>query len=303
MTSFYLDDIICLLLFKGVVFIKNILNKINNHEYLNNNDITRFIRIYSDGKTKVYFLDNIYDKLGIAGLGYIPQFSSIIIDKKLNKYHLELLSKIINLDKKQCDLNFLVDLCNIYLLNSLFHELDHAKQFTNTKKRSFKDNIINENIKFIYINPKLYSLNHDLYYHEYDALIKAYIKTLKVINSNCINLDENSIFIFNSIIAKIILHSYGNKYKNGTESRNYEHFKNPISYTKHLSTLWDKPKERKILSKSIKKLEDKSSTQYIKLLNGLEVSQNVIDILYNIYKKEINVKNIFDEIKKVDKIK
>ena len=142
-----------------------------------------------------------------------------------------------------------------------------------------------------------------MYYHEYDALIKSYIKTLKVIKNNCINLDENSIFIFNSIIAKIIWHSYGNKYKKGPETKNYEHFQNPISYTKHLSTLWNTPKERKILSKSINKLEDQSTTQYIKLLNGLEVSTDVIDVIYNIYKKEINVKNIFDEIKKVDKIK
>jgi len=270
-----------------------ILQKINNHKYLNNYDIATFIDILSKGNTKTLFLENQDDVMG-----YEHYNSQIVIDKQVTEKITELFKKN-SINNKS--LNFLVDLYNIYLVNMMFHELEHVKQYENIKNKiTPKNKIIKESIKFRYINPKLYPLHHDLYYFEYDAVIKALIKTLNFIKIYCKNLNNESVAEFNRIMATIIYHSYGNEYMDGEKSKIYSKFDSPISYTKYLSHFHHNLEEKKILYVSINELKEDSNSEYLKLINGLDLSIRTQYLLYYVTQRKITTQNIFEEVKRID---
>ena len=186
----------------------------------------------------------------------------------------------------------------------MFHELEHAKQYENIKnKLTPKNRIIKESIKFRYINPKLYLENHDLYYYEYDAVIKALIKTLNFIKVNSNNLNYEAITEFNRIITTIIYHSYGNEYIDGEKSKIYSKFQSPICYAKYLSNFYNNSKQKKILTANIKKLKIHSNFEYLKLINGLKLSNETLYLLYYISERKIITKNVLAEVKNRDKKK
>lgn len=275
-----------------------ILQKINNHEYLNNNDIARFIDIKSIRKTTPIFLENQSD---IMGYSYIN--SQIIIDKAILEKIKKVLEKC-SVTKNNEESYFWVDLYNIYLVNMMFHELEHAKQYENIKNKfTPKNRIIKESIKFGHINPKLYKEEHDLYYFEYDATIKALVKTLNFIKVNCNNLNKESITEFNRIISTIIYHSYGNEYKGVKKSKTYSQFDSPICYTKYLSNIYHNSKQKLILTINIEKLKNYSDYEYLKLINGLNLSNKTLHLLYYISERKIITTNVLNEVKKIDKKK
>ena len=224
---------------------EQIYKKINNHEYLNNEDIKRIISIESNSKIKALFVD--YEA---GGKSFHENDSTIRIDKKDNFKTLMCFIDSANLKLRIKNLNnpssFLVDSYNLYLLFELFHELEHVKQLEKCKKN---DDSQNELIKKTYDYGRrsydIYNKYHDLFYFEYQAVIIPFIKILDLIDNEFTNLDKRSIIEFNKRIAGIIYHSYGNKslYE---ESKIYNKFCSPICYTKFLSKFWSTPDEKKI---------------------------------------------------------
>ena len=153
------------------------------------------------------------------------------------------------------------------------------------------------------INPRLYTKNHDLYYHEYDATIMALIRTLDAIEKNCKGLNKNSIIEFNRIMGAIIYHSYGNKYSSDDVSKIYDKFTSPISYSRFLSSKFHDEYEKELLLCCIKNLKKEATTEYKKFITGVKISEETIWLLYDIYTKKCSTLNILNEIKQMDKIK
>ena len=157
---------------------KEIYNKLNNHRYLNNDDLFRFIEFYSKGKANaiLFELENSY-----AGVN--------IIDKKF-KY--KVLRDIFNYSKEKIELiqknepNLIVDIYNLNSLMCILHELHHYKQLKaikeNTNLCSTKLKLVRESLNFASIKPNLYRKYHDFYYFEYDADMTSLIKILNIIN-------------------------------------------------------------------------------------------------------------------------
>ena len=285
---------------KRGMYMQQIYNKINSHKYLNKKDIIYIIDVCSDSKIKVKFLNDSNSEAYYNSIN-----NSIAINRN---FRVENLNYLINFSKDKFELesskensNFLVDLYNLYLLQTLFHELHHAKQIK--KPLTFKTKLVKENYNFIMLNPKLYDSNHDLYYNEYDATIMALLKTLNVIEKNCKDLNQNAIIEFNRLMCAIIYHSYGNKYSSDVVSKIYDKFSSPIAYSKFLSNKFHNEYEKQILLCCIENLKKESTTEYRKLINGFSLSEKTIWLLYNIYAKNYETLNILNEVKQINKVR
>lgn len=199
---------------------------------------------------------------------------------------------------------FLVDLYNLFLLQNLFHELEHANQIKLiNKKLTSRTKLIKENYNFISLDLEMYDKNHDLYYHEYDATIMGLIRTLNVINKNCKNLNQNSIIEYNRIVCNGLYHSYGNKYYSDDVSEIYDKFKSPIAYSKFLSSKFHNAYEKLVLFLCIRNFKKESITEYQKLINGFELSEATNLLLSDICTKKHCTMNILNEVKQMGKIK
>lgn len=275
-----------------------IYNKMNNHEYLSNEDMERIIDLETNGKVKVLFVANEE-----SGMSLDFNKSIIRIDKKYKSKKFLFLINSTQPKLKIKDYNnpstFLVDLYNLYLMNTLLHELEHVKQYQSfDESLSFKNKIIKQNFKdFMMKNYNIYCKNHDLYYHEYNAMINSFIKTLNIINIKCCGLNKKAIEEFNREMSIIIFHSYGNKYEDENVSKSYNEFCSPICYTKYLSRLWNTPNQRKIMSICINDLKRNSKTEYQKLVNGLPLTNDTLEYIYDICTKYATTLNLLEDIK------
>ena len=281
-----------------------IYNKINNHQVLDREDIKRFVFIKSLGKDSVEFSKENNDSY----MYYDSLKRKVVVSKNAKSTDLKTIFSYSDIVLKDSEVLknpfFLVDFYNISLICDLFHELEHAIQFEDIKKiLTFKTKLIKDNYIFSGFSPQLYQKNHDLYYFEHDALIKSLIKTLKFIKNNCKNLNEEAILEFNAIMSGVIYHTYGNRYNYDDVPAIYESFNSPIAYTKFLSDCYHTDKERKILSICINNLEKESVTQYLKLLNGFELSDDVMNLILKVFEKDIRTTDVLEEIKTLDKQK
>lgn len=276
---------------------QEIYDKINNHKYLNNDDIKNIVNIYTDGKIKTNFC-----KCEDFPMGVDINTNSINISKK-NK--LELLKEIIffsNIKSKVKNFDNpstgMVDLYNIYLLFMLLHELEHVKQLNNGELYDFTENIIiKETFKYSQKDYITYLRNHDLYYYEYKAVINSFIEILDIIENKCNKLSKKAIIEFNKMVASIIYHSYGNQ---GPKEnlKLYDKFCSPICYTKFLTKLYGTPNEKLITSICIEDLKRNSKTQYQKLVNGLPLLDETSKYILGVARGEYITSNFIDDIKK-----
>lgn len=277
-----------------------IYNKINNHEYLDKNDISKIIYICSKGKFKTKFSKE-YNEYAICDFDNYK----VVVDPDIINMTLEYLKnwceECIELNDSK-NPNFLVDLYNIYLLWILTHELVHIKQVENMdKKPNIRTKIIKENYNFFIIDEGLYSKNHDFYYHEFNATIVALIKVLNVVQNKCTNLNNNSIIIYNRIIADLLYSSYGIE-KTINDETYYDNI-SPISYTKYLSKRYYNLLKQMKLYFYIKRLEKYSDTEYKRFVNGLDIKEDIIKLLYDVSYGNYYTDNILEEIKNISKTK
>ena len=279
---------------------QEIYDKLDNHEYLNTDDFKKIISLYSNDKVKTVFVDE--NSAIPAFTAYELESNSILISKNFKNENLKELTTFFFPYLENADPNFLVDLYNLDTLTTLLHELRHAKQISDIKyenNENLKLKLIKENYNSIKTMPKLYEKNHDLYYFEYDAVISSLIQMLKIINK-CKNLDKNSIIEYNRLMTCIIYHSYGNKYQNDNVSKIYDKFTSPISYSIFLSKTMKNSKEKEMVKKCIKDILNKSTTEYLKLLYGCDLSYETTLLLYNIAMKNHETFNMLEDVKKID---
>lgn len=281
---------------------RKIYDKLNNHEYLSYYDIAKFMFIHTNGQVKTKFLN--IDTRMCADL--LHNYLEVRYDYK--QYCLNYLknaySDCIELKENNMDSTFLVDLYNLYVLNDLFHELLHFQQVKLLDKKSTcKLKIIKESLKFSCVSLRMYSENHDLYYFEYDALINSFKLTLDIIKNKCKNFDSNAVIEYNRIVSGMILHSYGNTYYHDDVSEIYDMFTSPISYSKFSCSHIDNIHAKKKLFFCIEKLEDKSITEYTRLINGCDISSKTERLLYDFCIRNYSTENILNDIKNMNKKK
>lgn len=281
-----------------------IYNKINTHKVLNKDDIKRFVFNMSIGKIGVDFVKQNDDDF----MCYDSSKQKIIINKNAKCVYFEYIFFFSDIQLKNIDSTvnpfFLVDFYNLNIICDLFHELEHVKQLESiSKKLTFKSKLIKDNYVFMSFSRQLYDKNHDLYYFEHDASIKSLIKTLNFIEKHCKNLNKAAILEFNRMMSEVIYHAYGNKLQQDRGSVIYDEFNSPISYTKFLSNCFHNEKERKILLICINNLKKASVTQYMKLLNGFELSDETMNLIFNVSSNNTRTTDILKEIKNIDKQK
>ena len=276
-----------------------IYNKINNHIMLDNNDIKKIIYNNSRGKVKCIF-DDTY---GVTAY-YAITYNCIVIDKKLRsivfKDYLDISYDAFKMSKERR--HFIIDLYNLQVLTRIFHELRHYEHISRIKFGSLtpRDFIIRECYKFVKDhNSNFYDQYHDLYYHEYDAIISMYEDTLSIIEK-CNGLTHDSIVEYNKITAKMILHSHGVKYKYDT-SKIYDKFTSPISFFKFILRFPNDPKKKKLLCSCVDYLNKQSQSEYLKLLNGVDISNDTLSLLLSFANGSLKTTNIFDELSKKEK--
>lgn len=279
---------------------KEIYDKLNSHEYLDYNDFRNFIYYYSKGKVKTKFIDMHDDFAYCHSLT-----NTIFVNKKYKSKEIKHLIRFFKEEFKTIkEKNFLVDLYNLDTITTLLHELRHAKQFDEIKKAknhvSPKLNLIIENYILMANMPNLYKKNHDLYYFEYDAVITSLKETLNIIDK-CKDLNKDSIISYNKGMACLLYHSYGYKYQNNDDvSKIYDKFTSPISYSIFLSRIIKDKRKKEILKNCIKNILNKSTTEYLKLLHGCELSYETELLLYNISMNNYKTCNMLDDVKKID---
>ena len=273
-----------------------IYDKINNHEYLNDDDIVKIIEIETNGKVNTVFIES-----EDFGKSFNKSNNTILIGKKDNfivkKFIIESRRLKLKVKKTNNPSTFLVDLYNLYLLFEILHEIEHSKQVEMINKQNdAQSELLKISDNHVDANPNMYDNYHDLYYIEYHAVINPFIKILELLDTKFTSLDKRSIIDFNRQIVGTIYHSYGYKIT-GEEPKIYSNFCSPICYTKFLSKIYSTPDERKIMKICIEDLKKNSKTEHQKLVNGLSLSGNTLEYLYNIYIGKEKTSNLIEDIK------
>jgi len=267
-----------------------IIEKINNHQFLDCNDISEMVYLNSNGKVEAVFFENI--KLA----GYLDDINTIAfnnqIEEKIKKRCLELYE--VEYKEKNLTPNFLPDLYNIIILHIIFHELQHHFQ-DNSSLNSHKKQLLKQNANHKKKSYEMYSKYHDMFYIEYDADINSMKKTLNFIKKYCPDLNKDSIIEYNSIYAYYICSAYGKGYINTINDKKIVN--SPIDFYKVLSKSLDNKKEKRIIKNKIKNLKLCSRNDYTKLLNGFKLSKSTMKFIRNVSNGEIITINLLEDIK------
>ena len=216
-----------------------IIEKINNHKFLNNNDVITII----DERLKEL---NMYQKKrNVCFINEVEYMSYTDIDKLINinpKYRHMILNSIISDElvvaqsKKGSGSTFLVDFYNISLLWHLFHELRHFKQLNILFKN---DNKYNKLLKFsneyLENNYDFYLKNHSLSLLEYDAEMSALNKLFFLLEN--LDLSNRTIYYLNIVIARVFLASRGYN-ANNEEIVSISRFHSPFELLKFLTNAY-----------------------------------------------------------------
>ena len=278
--------------------------KIRAHKFLNYNDIAEIVDLISNGKVKAIFNANNNAFMAYSELNHAIEIEKNF-KKKLLNYSVYFTKKTINSIDLMYSSHFLSDYYNLYIIGLIFHELRHYIQCRNNEIKTNKLVLIKESFIHMSKNYKLYWKNHDIYYLEYDASITSFCQTIKLINTNFDNLNQDAIFEFNREKAGVVCRSYGKKglSLNVEETKIYDKFDSPICHLKYLSILFDDKKSKKRVFQAIDNLEKESTDQYLRFINGFSVSNNILDFVQDVYFGEIQSKDLIGDIKKLVKQK
>ena len=279
-----------------------IIEKINSHQFLDCNDISKIVYLISNGKVKASFSEYV------NGACYDVATKNIQFNNKIEKKEKQICLKSceIKIEEKNVKNTFLVDLYNIRILHIIFHELEHYLQY-NPVLNSSKNKLFAQNIKHFNQSCRIYDSYHSLYYIEYNADINAFKKTLNFIKRYCSDLDKNSIVKYNNIYACYIGYGYGNKYirdgKYISKINDRKLFHSPIGFYNFLSKLLDNKQEQIKVKNNIKNLKLYSINEYIKLLNGFKLSKGTMQYIDDVSVGKKKTTNLLEDIKNKKYIK
>lgn len=189
------------------------MDKINDHVGLDLDDIKDFI---FDQTERMDLSDYVRDvkidngnkafRVSCAPAGYDFTSKCIFINPILTpNFSASAYKKYAKKDSEHIE-NFY----NLYIMNTIFHELWHAEQQKLMSEQSGSDyaRFIASAYKLVSLDYLYYALfYHDRYYHEYDAHIHSMLLTTEFMKQ--FSFDEDSISVMNRLFADDILRGYG----------------------------------------------------------------------------------------------
>ena len=246
---------------------------LNLNQYVNdvkNDDIFLGIMAYSNEK-KLMSINNDYD----------------VDYKEFKKYcfKLNFFSTI------ACNNN---DLYNLYLINTIFHEIWHAKQNQQmiTNMYSSYSQLINISQELMLRSGTTYHSNHDIYFHESDAIINSVRLTLEFIKG--FEFQEKALIILNQSFATQILGCYAKPYSEENEEYGF-----PVLSLKFLLRYLHINNEISNLIMKVNSYESeyKYTNDFDNLMVCNKISKELLDRLNNIKKGNIRTIDIFETLK------
>ena len=185
------------------------------------------------------------------------------------------------------------DLYNISIIETIFHELWHFKQYEELDK-DLNHNyciLIKSANEFMRRSGSTYRFFHERYYQEYNAIINSIILTLQFLKP--FKLNEYSLYIMNKLYATFLLRGYGYD-----KERNLRpEYESPVDFLGFLSEYLrlgenDKNEELDNLLKNYKILDNDVDNLFL----GHPVSDEIIEKLQKIQDGQIYATNIITEI-------
>lgn len=289
-----------------------IYNRINEHKFMDNNDLINIfnnrlkrLNLYNKDDNVVFLDDNelyfryngIENRFEVSNNYKFLTLRPIIEDK---------LVKVVK--KKNEENTFLIDAYNLDLLTCPYHEVRHAEQYEIIINSLEPYNIlIDKSLEYMTFGKKFYHLNHPIFLSEHDAELNSMLIVLSDIENGKLKVSLNSLYFFNTIIAYFLLRSRGYKIEN-SELIKKSVFKSPLNmlsfYNKslYLKNEIDKEEYSKV-NCCINKIRKKNNTEYDRIISGDNISDETINELFLIAKGRIKTENVFKyfENKELDK--
>lgn len=271
----------------------NYIERINNHIKLEFEDIKQFcLEQIHTLKLENYVSKVEIDKIPNCIATYIVEKKKICISDNLDKYFKDYKKEKMSnnpIDKLLCNYN---DLYNLFIIETIFHELWHAKQIKELKENSSTDYSIFIKTSYNYMrrSGSMYQFYHDRYYHEYDAIINSILLTLKF--TSLLNLDKRTLYLLNKSFSNEIINSYG--------LNNDIEYNSPLMFLGYLSKYLENDKDTSIRERISESLVENQSENYgiENLLKGYNISIELIETIKNIKNGNIKTINIIETIKR-----
>lgn len=270
--------------------------KLRNHIRFNNDDIKAFCK----AQVKKLNLDDyvteiIFTKILFGVASYDKKSQSVwlntefIEDYKTYKRKFQskkFLYRILVLD---------ADVYNLFIIDTIFHELRHAVQEKekNDNPNSSYSILIKVATLFMHKSGSTYNFFHDRYYHEYDAVINSMLYTLDYIKD--FDIDKKSLFLLNRSYASQILDAYGLNLNYDSHSK----YESPIDFFKFFFD------EKFLVADDEKSIIDKLESSILdyqadndedSLLYGYQISNSLIETLIAVRSGQINTNNLLNEL-------
>ena len=262
------------------------VDKIKNHMRLELDDITEFVNDQIMALNLQQYIDTIKIKNVFAGVAaYSFDDSSIYIDENINESFKKYRNKCFKsnlLALLSCNN---VDLYNLYIINTIYHEIWHAKQ-----QQQINENMNNEHSQLLDVSLKLmqrsgstYNSYHDKYFHESDAIINSIKLTLAF--SKKFNFQREALVTINKSFADEILNCFLKiRSTQIVDVESHNEYSSPVLATKALGKYlldndWNSNCEHIIDSYIYKYMTDNDLTN---LLNCVQISDPFLDTLIEI---------------------
>ena len=279
------------------------LINLKKHKRLTNEDVVSFINDQVRDLNIGAYVNSINFGSVFAGFASYSN-GKITIDREFERlYRMEIFyGKEKNVLKKVKSVitSLSNDCYNLYVIYAVFHELIHAVQ----EKEMFENPSSNSSLlmkisdKTILKSGSTYNYFHNRYFNEYHANINAALHTLKFIDEKCRGVFSDSSLIFiNKKFADCILNGYGI-----SEDKYLEHetYSSPMEFCNFYINEFYINEEDEALTEKLKiylqNYKDFSTNDFESLINGYELSNEVIDILKMIRDGKIQTVNLFQII-------
>ena len=189
------------------------------------------------------------------------------------------------------------DTYNFYILNTIFHELEHAKQqklmIENPKNKYAR--LLKISFDLMARNSSSYRWYHNRYYMEYLANINAVKNIYEFMKEQDVKIKKQVAYLLNQEYADMILHAYGIH-----KEKNYlQEYSNPIEFVRFLVESLYQEKEQQEALKLIYSIKSKNTEENINdLYQGKEISKETKEELSAIRDGKVQSINILEDINK-----
>ncbi len=183
------------------------IDKLINHKKLSMDDMKELVKEQVKLQSLEQYIDDVeFSKVFMGIACYADRDKKIYIREKLNKIFrgsMCIESNILSL--MTCNS---ADLYNMNVINTLFHEMWHARQKMqlDLNSQSSYSKLIDTSIKLMRMSGTTYRGYHNQYFHESDAVINSGLMTLNFLKD--FSIQEKALIEYNRYLAKEIITCY-----------------------------------------------------------------------------------------------